>query len=127
MLKLLAIAIGGAAGSVLRYAAAAFTYRFVEPAFPWGTLAVNLGGCFLIGFLWQMFERSSATPEMRALIFIGFLGGFTTFSTFGLETFHLLRDGEYGRAAANMLASNLAGIALVIAGFLLARQLFMVK
>lgn len=123
MLKLLAIAVGGAAGSILRYAASTFAHRFAEPTFPWGTLAVNLFGCFLIGFLWPLFEKAAATPEARALVFIGILGGFTTFSTFGIETFHLLRDGEYGRAAANMLASNIIGIALVFAGFFAARQL----
>ncbi|MBI5177943.1 MAG: fluoride efflux transporter CrcB [Nitrospinae bacterium] len=121
MMKLLLVAIGGAIGSVTRYLASGFTYRFVSPVFPWGTLAVNLAGSFLIGFLWEMCDRAAVSPNTRTLIFIGFLGGFTTFSSFSLESFNLIRDGEYKMALANVLASNLLGIALVFAGFASAR------
>lgn len=120
-MKLLAIAIGGAAGSLLRYAVSTYTHRFADAGFPWGTLAVNLTGCFLIGFLWEVFDRAAAGPEARALVFIGFLGGFTTFSSFGLETLNLMRDGEFKMAAINIAAQNVAGIALAAGGYLLAR------
>ena len=122
-MKLLIIAIGGAIGSVARYLASGFVHRFSGAVFPWGTMAVNLAGSFLIGFLWELFDRTAATPNARLLVFVGFLGGFTTFSTYSLETFNLMRDGEYRLALYNVVASNVLGIALVFAGFMVSRYL----
>ncbi|MDD2773540.1 MAG: fluoride efflux transporter CrcB [Elusimicrobiales bacterium] len=123
MIKFFYVAVGGAAGSVLRYAlSGAVQSRFAQ-LFPFGTLAVNLAGAFAAGFLWYFCERTAVPPEARALMFVGVLGGFTTFSAFALENFHLLRDGEAGLMLANLLATNAAGVALVFAGFWTAQYL----
>ncbi len=121
MIKLLLIAGGGAVGAVLRYAVSGLAYRLLEPTFPWGTLAVNLIGSFVIGLLWAVSERIPFPPTVTTFIFIGVLGAFTTFSTFTLETFNLLRDGEVLLGLGNVLASNVLGLALVWMGFIVAR------
>jgi len=118
------IAIGGAAGALLRYSISGYMYKYFNGFLPWGTLAVNLLGCFAIGFLWNIFENFAYSPNTRAFIFIGILGAFTTFSTFGLESFNLLREGEIKYAVLNILVSNIAGIALVFVGFIVSRYLF---
>lgn len=124
MSKLLFIALGGAAGALLRYSVSGAAYKFFDGVLPWGTLLVNLIGCFAIGFLWQIFEYLASSPNTRAFVFVGILGAFTTFSTYGLETFNLFREGEVKFALLNILASNVLGIALVIAGFIASRFLF---
>src|SRR5918912_439979 len=92
--------------------------------FPAGTLAVNVAGCFLIGFLFYMFqERYVVGQTARSVVLVGFLGGFTTFSSYGLQTFTLLRDGEFAYAAANVFASNLLGLLMVWGGYALGRLL----
>jgi CrcB protein len=123
MSSLIYIAIGGAAGALLRYTVSGITYKYFDGLLPWGTLAVNMIGCFAIGFLWQIFEVVSTSPNTRAFIFIGILGAFTTFSTFGLESFNLLREGEVKYAVINILASNILGLGLVFAGFIVSRYL----
>ncbi len=123
MSKLLFIAIGGASGAILRYTVSGLTYKYLDGMLPWGTLMVNLIGCFLIGFLWQLFEVVTSSSNVRAFIFIGILGAFTTFSTYGLETFNLFKEGETKYALLNIAASNLAGIAFVFAGIFASRFL----
>lgn len=123
MTALLYIAIGGAAGALLRYAVSGTTYSYTQGFMPWGTIAVNLIGCFVIGFLWQLFEVIGSSSNQRAFIFIGILGSFTTFSTFGLESFNLIREGQIGHAALNIAISNVLGIGLVFAGFILSRSM----
>jgi CrcB protein len=122
MMNLLLIAIGGAAGSLARYGTAVL---FAGPpdrtAFPWGTFAANLIGCLLVGYVNGLLLEKVIRPEMRFLLTIGFIGGFTTFSTFGYEAATFLRDGNYARAAAYLVLSNIAGIALVFVGLALAR------
>jgi CrcB protein len=122
MQQLLMVAVGGACGALLRYGLSGLTHRYLDAAFPWGTLVVNLTGCFAIGFLWALYERAPFA-RLHPLVFTGVLGAFTTFSTFGFETFQLLRDGEVGRGLANVAASTLGGLALVFAGFVAARLL----
>ena len=102
--KLFLAGIGGFVGSALRYAVAGFVQNWSGSIrFPFGTLAVNLAGCVLIGFLSQLAEtRGIFSADARTLIFIGVLGGFTTFSAFGNETINLWRDGESALAAANV-------------------------
>jgi len=117
MLRLFLLMGGGGIGTVLRYGLSNMAYRSSSGIFPTGTLAVNLGGSFAIGCFWALFERTALTPNARLFLMTGVLGGFTTFSTFTLENFSLLRNGEFKIAAANVLLSNLAGIFLVFAGF----------
>ena len=114
-LSVIYVAIGGALGSVSRYLLGSWTQTFSKNIdFPYGTLAVNLIGCFVIGFLSQLVEaRGAFTPESRAFIFIGLLGGFTTFSSFGNDTINLLRAGETFNALANVGANVILGLALV--------------
>ena len=114
-LSVIYVAIGGALGSVLRYLLGTWTQTFSKSIdFPYGTLAVNLMGCFVIGFLSQLAEaRGAFTSESRAFIFIGILGGFTTFSSFGNDTINLLRGGETFNALANVGANVILGLALV--------------
>jgi CrcB protein len=117
------IAIGGAVGSVARYATYSLLIRPTDRTqFPWGTLAANLLGCLLIGYLNGLLIDRLVRPELRFLLVIGFLGGYTTFSTFGWETAAYLRDGQWARAAQYALASNVGGILLVVLGYALSRM-----
>ena len=115
ILSVLYVALGGALGSISRYLLGAWTLTLGKNIdFPYGTLAVNLIGCFVIGFLSQLMEtRSSFTAEARAFIFIGLLGGFTTFSAFGNDTINLLREGRMFHALANVAANVIVGLALI--------------
>jgi len=122
-MKYIFIAAGGVVGALLRYGVSGFTYKYVSGIFPWGTLAVNLSGCFLMGLLWAVSERLALPESFKPFVFVGILGAFTTFSTFALETFQLLRDREIKIALFNMLASNILGIAFLIAGFVIAKTL----
>jgi CrcB protein len=117
MLRPFLLLVGGGLGTVLRYWLSMLADRAAGGVLPAGTLAVNLGGSLFIGCLWGLFERGTLTPNARLFLMTGVLGGFTTFSTFTLENFSLLRDGELKLAAANILVSNVAGIFLVFAGF----------
>lgn len=115
---LLHIALGGALGSVSRYLLGTWVQTVSKSIdFPYGTLIVNLTGCFLIGFLSQLAETHGAfTSEARALLFIGILGGFTTFSSFGSDTINLFREGETSFAMVNVGANVIAGLLLVWMG-----------
>jgi fluoride exporter len=123
LIKILLLAAGGAIGTVGRYAVSGMTHRYVEGAFPYGTLMVNILGSLIIGFLWGTWETANISSNMRTFIFIGILGGFTTFSSFSLETMNLFRDGEIRMAFFNILANNIIGIIMVFAGFFAARGL----
>ncbi len=124
LLPIALIAVGGAAGTLARYGVSLACARAGERLnFPLATLAVNLLGCFLIGLLNGLFlDRLSVRPDVRAALVVGFLGGFTTFSSFGWESFNLLKDRETFRFAANFLANNVAGVTLVVLGYTLARR-----
>ena len=117
MLKILLILLGGGIGAVLRYLLSTFIYQVSGPTFPTGTLVVNLTGSLVIGFLGGVFERTVVPPDLRSFIQVGVLGGYTTFSSYGLETSQLLRSGEIGLATLNVLASNVGGLALVLVGY----------
>jgi len=116
--KALYVGIGGLVGSVLRYWMGGFVQQTANnPTFPLGTLAVNLAGCLLIGFLSQLADaRNAFTPEVRLLVFTGILGGFTTFSTFSNETMDLLRSGQILPAVLNTGLHVFAGLAAVWLG-----------
>jgi CrcB protein len=121
-LKWLLIAIGGAVGSIARYGTGTLLLRLTERTlFPWGTLAVNLLGCLLIGYLNGLLDDRLIRPEYRFLLVVGVLGGYTTFSTFGWEAAAFLRDSQYARAVAYILANNVLGVFLVVLGYALSR------
>ncbi len=122
--KLLLIAAGGAVGAVLRYLASGWAQNWTGGLLPAGTLTVNLVGCFVIGLLSAIFSAKLVPAEYRLLILVGLIGSFTTFSTFGLETFHLLREREAFWALGNMLVSNAAGLAAVWLGYRAAERLY---
>jgi CrcB protein len=123
MLKLLLVGVGGFVGSVLRYLTSGFVFKLIgKPYFPYGTLAVNIIGCLLFGFLIGLSEnRQLFTPETRMLIFVGFLGGFTTFSTFGYEVFSFARDGQIISLLVNILLHLVLGIGAVWLGYSLSK------
>jgi len=119
MIKILAVALGGAIGSTGRYLTSLAVESFSSSRFPYVTLAANLIGCFLIGLLWGYFERLTISNEFRLFLFTGVLGGYTTFSTFARENIQFLKTGEPFSALSYILVSNLIGLSLVAAGFLI--------
>jgi len=118
MSKLLVIGLGGFIGSVLRYLVSGYVQQISRSVqFPYGTLVVNVVGCFIIGFLSQLADaRGVFSAEARAFVFIGILGGFTTFSTFGNETLNFLREEENFPALVNVGAHLLLGLGAVWLG-----------
>lgn len=123
-MRLFLVGLGGFVGTLARYWLSGVVARRYGETFPFGTLAVNALGCLVIGFLFYLFyERALGGPTARTVVFIGLLGGFTTFSSFGLQTFTLLRDGEMLLALANVAASNVVCLVLVWLGYTLARAI----
>lgn len=120
---LLYVAVGGALGAVARYALTGWVHTFATDTFPWGTLTVNVAGSLLLGFLFLYLESTAFTAELRQFVAIGLLGAFTTFSTFSYETWVLVQDGEWGRAAGYVAGSVGLGLLGVAAGLLLAALL----
>ena len=115
--KVVLIGIGGFLGSIARYLVSGYIQDRTGELFPFGTLAVNVIGCFVIGALSELAEaRAFLSPETRALMVIGVLGGFTTFSAFGNETVNLLRDGEWAFAVMNLLTHAVLAIGAVWVG-----------
>ncbi len=124
MMKWIQLAVGGVAGTFARYLLAGAVYTVFGTGFPYGTLAVNLTGCFLIGFLAALAEEKFLLgPSARLLLMVGFCGAFTTFSTFMLETANLMKGGETGRAFLNVFASVVAGFLVFRLGVLMAEIL----
>ena len=115
-MTLLLIALGGAAGSVLRYLVGGAVQHLSPRGFPIGTLAVNILGCLLIGILVRLFLNMQTAGAMRAFLIVGFCGGFTTFSAFSYETVGLIHGGEYARAAAYMFLSVTLCLGATFAG-----------
>jgi fluoride exporter len=110
------IALGGAAGSVFRYLVGGAIQRSSSSGFPIGTMVVNVSGCFLIGILVRQFLNMQLSNDLRALLIVGFCGGFTTFSTFSAETLALVEGGEYARATAYVLLSVVLCLLATLAG-----------
>jgi CrcB protein len=123
-MKLFALLTGGAIGTLMRYLLSGWTYKFFNEVFPWGTLFVNLTSAFAIGFLWPLFENWIVSPNIRVFVLIGILGGFSTFSTYVMETINLAREGETALALSNIIISNIAGLVLVYLGMITAKYFF---
>jgi len=117
MLQLIAIMTGGAFGAVSRHLLFSLVQRLAGINFPAGTLFVNLAGSFLIGVFWNLFDTIRITPEFRLFLFTGFLGGFTTFSTFARETAQLFKVGQWKSAVLYLALSNGLGVLCVVGGF----------
>ena len=113
---LFAIALGGAVGTLARYGVGGLAQRF-SATFPLSTLAINVAGSLLLGFLMRWLLGTTASPELRAGLTIGLCGGFTTFSTFSYETARLIESGSWGRAAAYVALSVLGSLLATFAGF----------
>jgi CrcB protein len=124
MMNMLIVAFGGAVGSVCRYLVGAWTLRRFGPAFPWGTLTVNIVGCFTIGLITEVIARRfNASAEMRLLLVTGFLGGFTTFSAFSLDALALLERGATTAAALYIAGSIVISLFAVFGGLALGRAM----
>jgi len=122
-LRLFLIALFGAIGTLLRYGLQGLVQVRVPGVFPYGTLLINLTGCFFLGLLGQaMLSRMVVSPEWRMAITVGFFGGYTTFSSFGWETAKMMEAGEWLRASTYVLASVVFGILLSAAGIRLASR-----
>lgn len=123
-MQALAIAAGGAIGALMRYWVSTAMYAWLGRGFPWGTLSVNVLGSFTMGILYiLLLERLSSGPEVRAFLLIGFLGAFTTFSTFSIETLNLLENAQIGKALLNAAGSVVICIAAAWLGVALGRQI----
>lgn len=121
-MKFLFVFIGGGIGSMLRYWAQGLVYSRMGSGFPYGTVLVNIIGCFLIGLLMvALEERFLATPALRVFLTVGILGGFTTFSSFSFETLALFRDGESALALANVGLSMVVCLCATWTGMKLGR------
>jgi fluoride exporter len=124
MIQLLVVGAGGCCGAMARYWLTGVAHRWFGSGFPYGTLLVNVLGCLAFGGIWGLVEyRQLFSPNTRLFLTTGILGGLTTFSTFGYETFALLRDEEYALALTNIAANVAVGVVAVVAGWLAAKFL----
>ncbi len=118
---LVAIGFAGALGALARYGVSVAALRWLGEGFPYGTLCVNLIGCFLLGVVAQFtLDGAGFAPQTRAIVGTGFLGAFTTFSTFGVETYRAIEAGAWATAASNVAINVIGGLALAAAGIALA-------
>lgn len=121
-MKILLIAVFGALGTLARYYLGGYVQRAAGGAFPWGTFAANMAGCFLFGLVWTLAEdRLIISGETRAVILIGFMGAFTTYSTFMFETGALFRDAEWALAFGNIALQNCCGLLFLFLGLTVGR------
>ncbi|MEM8884313.1 MAG: fluoride efflux transporter CrcB [Planctomycetota bacterium] len=124
MRELLIVGLAGALGAIVRYGVTGWMYELMGPRFPWGTLMVNVAGCFLLGVLMQVSLTSElVSPDWRLALGTGFLGAMTTFSTFSFETLREVERGAWGLAGANVAANLALGLPATWLGLLLARRL----
>lgn len=122
--RILLLAAAGAVGTLARYWLSGAVQRISGTAFPWGTLAVNGSGCFLFGLVWALAdERLLISGQTRLILLVGFMGAFTTFSTYMFETRQMLATSEWLFGFANFAAENIAGIALLLLGMALGRSI----
>jgi fluoride exporter len=120
--KLVLLAMAGGMGALARYGLSGFVQKISGMSFPWGTVIVNLTGCFLAGLLWSLFEnRWNVSGETRTVVLVGFMGAFSTFSTFIFETGDLLRSAQWMYAAANLTIQNGIGLLALFTGMAFGR------
>jgi len=125
--KFVLLALAGAAGALARYGLSGAVQHMCGERFAWGTLAVNAVGCFLFGVVWELAEdRWIIRPETRMIVLTGFMGAFTTFSTFAFETSRYINDGQWSLAIANLLSHNMIGLCCVVLGLAAGRWLALV-
>ena len=123
-MKVLYIALFGGCGCAARYLVSGWTYQLLGRGLPWGTLVVNVAGSFLLGLLLDLNLRSTLfSPDVRVGLTVGFMGGFTTFSTFSYETVRLIEEGSWVQAGGNVLLNVLVCIMFAVLGIYIARQL----
>ncbi len=123
-LKIAGLAVAGACGAICRYGLGGLVQRLCQGAFPWGTMAVNSLGCLVFGFVWTLAQgRLNLSPEARTIVLVGFVGSFTTFSTFVFETEQLLADNQWLMAGLNVVAQLGIGMGAYILGVFIARLL----
>lgn len=122
MIKVILLITGGALGSLLRFLVSTWVQRSTLHSFPSGILSVNVLGSFLIGFCWSLAEAFHFSPTTRAFLFVGLFGGFTTFSSFSLDTMTLLKAGAFKLALINVLANNILGLIAVFLGLTLGKN-----
>lgn len=123
MTEYFAVALGSAIGGTLRFWLSNFVYEFLPPTFPFGTLTVNVFGSFLIGLImFGLDDRGLISQELRLFLTVGFCGGFTTFSTFSLETINLLKNSEYTLAFINIGVSLVLCLAATFVAWILTAQ-----
>lgn len=124
MKHLLFIAMGGSLGAITRYILSKNIQNLFNHIYPLGTLFVNATGSFLIGFLFFFFENIIISNDIKSFLTIGFLGAYTTFSTYSLETINFIRDGEIKVGLMNMIVSNIVCMTMVVAGMICSRLIF---
>ena len=124
MEKIFSVAIGGAAGALARYGTVVLYQRFTTTTFPLAILTVNVLGSLLFGLIWSYAEdRDWVSENLRLLILTGFMGSFTTFSTFAFDEAMLIRSGSWAIFAANLIISNAAALAAVFIGFRIGKMI----
>lgn len=122
--KILLIALTGALGASARYWLSGAVCSLMGRDFPWGTAVVNVLGCFLFGLVWVLAEERNIIPaHLRIIILVGFMGSFTTFSTYVFESNALVQDAQWFKLGLNLLGQNILGIAALYLGYLSGRAL----
>lgn len=122
--KIIYLALAGAAGTLARYWLSGLVQRNISVDFPFGTAAVNIIGCLLFGLIWAIVEsRLSVSGQMRTIIFLGFFGAFTTFSSFAFETAQMLDESQWLWASANIVLQNILGLIGMVAGLAIGKYI----
>lgn len=122
MERIVLIAVFGALGTLARYGVATLVQRNIQSGFPYGVMTVNLLGSLVFGVVWALSEEKGwISDNARAIVLVGFMGAFTTFSTFAFDNVQMARTSQWAWLALNLVGSNVAGIALVFAGFRLGK------
>lgn len=125
MREIILVFLGAGVGGVLRFVLGSLVYGVTGRNFPYGTLVINLSGSFVMGFLFVLITQryTNLAPYLIAFLLVGVLGGYTTFSSFSIETLRLFQDGKIGYAVTNILVSTIGGILLAWIGYISAQKL----